>query len=633
MDETQFHDNIAKWSKKYPKAAIFVPYADCSPLLFCNTKAGELNLKVVGPSSTQFYHSNENVSKSAQEWFSTLDLSNTLVLYVFGVGLGYVYDAAKEWLKGDFHRSLVFLENDLAVIHRLFETERAHDILFDPQVQLHYFDNLKDKKEELAELYWTSITTQIQIVALPYYAETKTELFEQLQHKLAHDATTRHALLDEYLQYGIVFYRNFYHNMLMLDQSAIGDTMEGKFKGIPAIICGAGPSLSKQLPLLKTLTDRALIFAGGSSLNALNSFGIQPHLGAGIDPNAEQLKRIQDNCAFELPFLFRTRLEQRACRAVRGPHIYISGSGGYDTSDWYEEKLGIEGKGLEEGFNVVNFCMEVARLWGCNPIIFVGMDLAFTNMQTYAQGVISDNAITTNELLNSTDLEEKAFPKPDIYGNPVYTLWKWIAESQWIGEFAENNPKLSLINATEGGIGFPNIPNKPFKEVAFPQQYELHDRLYGEIQNATPKHITHDELVSLTKELRESLVRCQEHLSTIISETDITIKKIQETKNVPNTLQSGLAALAETELSEEIGYSAVLMMFHVVYSKILSRDLKHIQRQDLPEWQKTASRLTLNNKKLQYLLNTSHANIKMIDNALEEVGGKKGKGKEGGPAP
>ena len=72
--------------------------------------------------------------------FASLELNDTEVIYVYGVGLGYFYDAAKDWLKKDPHHHVVFLEDNLAVIHRLFETERGSEILRNNQVKLIFFE-------------------------------------------------------------------------------------------------------------------------------------------------------------------------------------------------------------------------------------------------------------------------------------------------------------------------------------------------------------------------------------------------------------------------------------------------------------------------------------------------------------
>ena len=93
------------------------------------------------------------------------------------------------------------------------------------------------------------------VLALPFYEKHKEKEWQELHHKLLYDATVRHALLQEYLEYGIVLYRNFYPNLLRLPGASLGDGMAGQFRNVPAIICGAGPSLNKHIPLLKNIGE------------------------------------------------------------------------------------------------------------------------------------------------------------------------------------------------------------------------------------------------------------------------------------------------------------------------------------------------------------------------------------------
>lgn len=599
IDQHQFHENIEIWAQSNPQAAVFLHYTDNQ--------------------TTKPVDSPETIAK----WFSELKLKDVDILYVYGIGHGEAYEAARKWLSQSAERALIFLEDDLAAIRFLLETERGSAILRDPQVQLHYFENMENRTSTLNELYWNFLTTRIAVEALPTYRKEKAERFSELSHKLVYDATVCHAVLQEYLQYGLPFYHNFYPNMYRLPGASIGDALAGNFQGVPAIICGAGPSLTKHLQTLKGLRDRALIFAGGSALNALNAENIQPHLGAGVDPNPDQLDRLSRNTAFEVPFLYRNRLENRAFQLVHGPRLYITGSGGYDTAQWFEERLGIKGTEIDEGFNVVNFCIDIARVWGCNPIIFVGMDLAYTEMQSYAQGVITNASVKEKELLESPDLDVRALQKPDINGNPVYTLWKWIAESQWIGDFAKAHTELSFINATEGGIGFPDVPNMALSEVIskyLSNRYELESRLHGEIQDANLTEVTEQDIEALLQELLESLLRSHENIETLMSEADKLIGRIQTEKKLPAMLQSGLAALSEIELADEVGYRYVLNIFNVVYSKVLNKELRQIYKslEDLPDWQKAMQKMLINNKKLAFLRDVARANITLLQHTLQE---------------
>lgn len=623
-EEKLFHKNVDLWAHLNPKAAVYLPYLDCAHLTFCNTKDDQLNLKIVTDNVEGYFHSKTDPQEESKKWFSQLQLADIDVIYVFGIGLGYYYDAANEWLKQEPNRRLIFLENDLAIIHRLFETEKGTEILNDSQVKLHYFDNLEDSETvltPLSDLYWESMTTKVLVTALSYYAKSKEELFTQLHHKIIYDLSMLHAVLDEYLHYGYTFYKNFYPNMLRLEGAFLANGLFNKFPKIPAIICGAGPSLNKHLPILDSLKDRALIFAGGSSLNALNAAGIQPHFGAGVDPNPPQLERITKNNAIGVPFLYRNRLYHPALCAIKGPRLYITGSGGYDTSDWIEDKFEIDHTTwLDEGFNVVNLCLSVAHAFGCDPIIFVGMDLAYTEMQKYAAGIEEQPAVVEKEITENPDFNERAILRKDIFGNPLYTLWKWVAESNWISAFAKAHPDVAIINATEGGLGFPNILNEPLSSLIkehLKDKYDLSALLQEEIKNSAMPQVTHAALVTTLEELHDSLIRCKVNLDLLMEETGLIVEQIQRTKQIPKNLQSGRAALCEVELAEEPAYNAVLEMFNVIYSKVLNRNLQALR--SLPEWKKTVKKLELNSSKLAFLRNVAEVNAVLIQEAMKSA--------------
>lgn len=625
MTEKLFQKNLELWAKAAPKEAVMLPYVDHSSYSFCETDQGEINLKRTLKGKSEFYHSPRGAVKEAEKWFKQLDLKDTPVIYVYGVGLGYYYDAAKQWLKKDPKRYLVFLEDDLAVIHRLFETEQGSKILQDSRAQLIYFRDLKDEEAAFEVLYWNFVMTKIAVSALGLYAKNRKVFLGELQHKIAYDAAVKNALIDEYLRYGGAFFINFYKNMLCLPESHLGNQFFGKFTNIPAIICGAGPSLQKNIAQLKKSLGNAIIFAGGSALNALNAQGFQPHFGAGIDPNPAQYKRLSSNEGFEVPFFYRNRMFHDAFKMIHGPRLYVTGCGGYDIAEYFEEKFNIKAGFLDEGHNVVNFCVEVANAMGCNPIIFVGMDLAFTEMKAYAPGIVDDEKVTKTEILEADDYDAKALLRQDIFDKPTYTLWKWIAESEWIGEFAREHPLLKMINCTEGGIGFPGIPNKSLAEIAkvyFKRQYELANRIHGETQNSSMPQLTQRKVTLAMNALADSLKRTRNYLNILIQEAEETAHKVKKSAE-PQSTQSGRAALAETELADEDGFKHVVEIFNVVQSRILNRELHEINSGRYSEKQKILKRLALNIKRLKFLSNVAQVNDELIDYAFKER--KKGK--------
>lgn len=625
LNETRFHENIQLWSHFNPRKALLLQYLQDDSLQFCHAENGSLNLSCFREGQVVYYHDPIDPSAEAARWFASLDLRIATVIYVYGIGLGYSYEAVKEWLKADSKRALIFLEDDPAVLHRFFQTELATEILTDPQVVVFYFEDFKDEEGFFEELYWDFILTQMEISALNFYAQSQGEKFLELRHKIVHDAAIKNALVEEYLHYGVAFFRNFYPNMLLLGESWQGTHLYGKFENIPAIICGAGPSLERNIDQLNGYLDKAVVFGGGSALNALTSRGILPHFGIGIDPNPTQEYRLSTNKAYEVPLFYRNRMHADAFKLIHGPRLYIPGAGGYEIADWFDETFNLleEIEWLDEGHNVVNFGMELANLLGCNPIILVGVDLAYTNMQSYVSGIIDDTHVDKKDILETDDFDTSALLKEDIYGKPIYTLWKWIAESEWAGEFAKNHPNLTMINSTEGGLGMPGIPNIPLKEVAqeyLQRSYDLRSRVSGEILSSGMPEVTNERVMEVMEELKASLNRSIEQIDQLIQDNLRYHQKLIDTHEIPEIKQSGLAALAEIELEDEPAYKHIIGVFNLVYSRILNKELQwiHHATEELSDWEKQVQINQVNLKRLRFMWNVACVNLEMMTCAVNE---------------
>lgn len=622
-----FERNFEHFSRILPEIALRLQDIDPSPVSFCKTRRGELNLSREVGGKTHYYHSNYSAEQEAKKWFAGLkQLDHTEVLYVYGVGLGHYLDAAKVWLDGDASRFLVFLEDDMAVLYRLLETEKGREILDHRQVQLHYFQDISQGKGMFEWLTWYFTQAQPDVSALEYYQRERADFTAKLRVHILHETVLKESIAGEYMRFGRSFYRNFFSNMLELPNSGHANRLFGRFEGVPAIICGAGPSLDKNFELLKTLTDRALIFSGGSSLNALSHRGLIPHFGAGIDPNPPQLERLMTNFGYEVPFFYRNRMYHQAFRAIHGPRLYLNGAGGYKVSEWFEDKLGIRDMCVDEGHNVINMSIDVARNLGCNPIILVGMDLAYTGMKSYAGGVLPNANVSEKDIVDSRDLESGAFLRKDVYGQNVYTLWKWVSEADWIGNYAKRHDDRVYINATEGGIGFPGVPHMPLQEVAdqyLGRHFSLRDWVHGEIQNAALPEVTADAVLKCLREMYDSLDDCEMFCEGMIEEIEQTKQNIKKGKKVAPNLQTGKAAVYETELCESDAYQYVIGILGVIYQKVLERkcyQIKHDPRLRT-QTERNLETLKVNREKTEFLMEAAAVNKELIEKAVEDFAG------------
>lgn len=632
-----FQQNLNRWSQICPQAAEKLAHLTISHVDFSHSANGELNLRRRGEPSFE-YHSSENPTKEAQIWFSQLPVKTVQVVYVYGVGLGYYYEAAWDWLRQSPEHSLVFFEDDLEVIHRFLETEKARNLLFDRQVTLYYIGS-DDQGYVDFDIFLSLFslceytTTQLNI-----YQEYRQNKLAELKAKISFFTNINRSQTVEYGNYGLVFLSNFYQNLLELPRSYLADGLFGKFAGMPAIICGAGPSLAKNIDLLATLQDRALIFSGGTGLNALQTKGISPHIAVGIDPNIEQFSRLVMFNSFETPLVYRNRLNNEALDAVHGPKLYNTGSGGYLISEWVEEQLGIKGERLEEGCNVLNFSLSLAHAMQCNPIICVGIDLSYSKGQSYTPGIISHPIHDRKSAFRTKNYHEELLIKDDINGEQVYTLWKWMTEALWYSKFSKNNSDTLLINATEGGIGFPNVLHMPLREVAeryLDKQYDVEGLVHGEIQNSPlPESVKVEKVSQLLVDLSDGLQRCWEICHQLYTLYDEALQNNWQGNELDFKDIYTKAREMEDSLLKEECYAHLLKVFNDAFLR--SRGFE-LQRLVYDEGIVSSTEMSINKMKMDmlrynFLKQTALMNSAFIRDVLRDHEEKQSKIREFPPA-
>ncbi|MCE2983217.1 MAG: DUF115 domain-containing protein [Parachlamydia sp.] len=616
---THLSKNLELLSKQNAILAYQLQHFQPDALQLCMTQQEEPNLKRHYEGETYLYHSQTGALDEADDWFAGINLEGVETLFVYGSGLGYYYQSAKKWLRENPKHKIVFLEIDKEVLYRLFETECGTEMLRDSQVQIIHFENLFEDKALFNELAWGYVNSPFAISALKLYTEVNPQGCLDLSRHLSYLIVERKAFAEEYLRFGIPFFRNFYPNLNELPKANLGNALFGKFKGVPAIICGAGPSLNKNIQFLKEIEGKALLFAGSSALNALLPQGIIPDFGVAIDPNPSQLPRIQAAQGKNIPFFYRGRLHHDALKSLDGPRLYLTGSGGYAIAKWIENELDIEGEELDEGQNVVNFCIEIAHALGCNPIILAGVDLAYTDRQYYAKGVETSLQLSEKDFERQEDFEAKLVEREDIHGKPVATLWKWIAEAEWISEFAREHPELTLLNATEGGIGIKEVPSVTLQE-SINKMGEI-PSLKQHIENAIqaqPLHgIQPDAIKNIVRQLENSLNRCLHLLAQLKKEAARLLEALEQNKPYPPSLQTTKMALVEHEIEEEAAYQALLETFSQVYMRYSWGKIQALQQaSNMSKKKINFDKVALQIDRLTFLEETAHVNLQLIKQFL-----------------
>lgn len=456
-------------------------------------------------------------------------------VYVYGLGLGAPYFQLREWLNEKPERKLIFLEDDPGCIAAFLARENAREVLSDPQAYIELISRTEEEIQFLAEKF---PLRRIEVFSLP---SRKGSRFRALKLRLFRKTTLANALFMDRL-HGYQPLQNFVRNLRHLPNSFYANRLENAFQGVPAIVCGAGPSLKEAIPLLKKFEDKALIIAGGSTLAALSSQGIMPHFGMAIDPNLEEYRRMRNSFTFEVPLLYSTRVFPAVFQTCNGPFGYMrSGIGGVPEV-WMEEELGLLetliGQNLSpESISVTTICAAWAQFLGCNPILFCGVDLAYTGNKRYAEGVAGEEETQFASLDAEKSAADRIIKRKDRNGQTVHTAVRWIMESASLSHFAKKHREIRFVNTTEGGIGFKGIPYMPLADAAkeyLGKELDLRSRVQSEIAKADMPERCGEIIEEKLQEMRESLSRIIGHLEVLAGK------------------KKGSQALAEIELQDEM---------------------------------------------------------------------------------
>lgn len=513
-----------------------------------------------------------------------VDLPPHEALYIsLGLGRGEAFEQLRFWLEGGRERHLLFLEPNLPSWVVYLSLPEAEAALSHPRCHFATYDRTLGEEDPLFQRFAAFFSGLHYLpLFLPEFLAREGERGEAMALALQRIGATAQRICDEYRGHCRDFFQNFYRNLSSLPHAFDGNKLFGAFEGVPAIICGAGSSLTAQLPLLSRLKDRALLLAGGSSLNALSAGALLPHFGVGSDPHYPQYIRLMTNAAFELPFFYRSRWYHEALEVIQGPALYLNGASGEPIVEWVEEELGISGPILDSGYNVVNLSVEIARALGCAPIILVGVDLCYSQGRGYAEGVIPDGSAEEMlaELFHPVD---RPCLVKDSRGESVASHYKWLEEARWLTRYAKEHPDIQFINCTTDGLTIPGFDPLTLEEVAdqCEEEWPLEERVHAAIAQASfPDELDAPAIEKVMKELRGSVGEAAALLADLIKELQLLL---YSSSPPPPSCRSGAAALYEYELQETLAYQKILAVQETLLKSYQARHFLAL------EWEKKLS--------------------------------------------
>lgn len=251
-----------------------------------------------------------------------------------------------------------------------------------------------------------------------------------------------------------------------------------KYKDKPIICVASGPSLDKQLPLLKKLKGKVLIICAESAFRVLLKNDISPDIvcilerGANsFDLSVKGVEIPKDTALFGL-----TLMDERIPRNWN-EYVVPVFKENIVHSRLLNEALGDMGT-LYNGNSVAHLNYALAHYLGGSPIVLIGQDLAYSDEGgTHSkhsfyvdQSDMEMSVQQRKQIQTSLENDEIFFNKTvyldGYYGEKVKSRELWRQFLHWMEHLILAMPSPVVINATEGGVDIKGTVKVPFSEVA-----------------------------------------------------------------------------------------------------------------------------------------------------------------------
>ncbi|EAL0547379.1 TPA: motility associated factor glycosyltransferase family protein [Campylobacter jejuni] len=381
------------------------------------------------------------------------------VLYFYGFGNGILFKAL---LQNKNHQHIVVFEKDIEIIWVIF-----HILDFSNELQnarLMVLENDKLQAQDYTELCSSKPFFQFSRI---YFLELMSHYYERfhedilgLNKKLAENfkniiLRNGNDPLDA-LQ-GI---EQFVYNLPQMITHPSYKELLSKRKNLSdtAIIVSTGPSLTKQLPLLKKYASKATIFCADSSYPILAKHGIKPDYVCMLERTeltAEFFNHDFGEFDKDIVFICAGVVHPKAIEYLKGKTFIITQK--VLAFPYYINLKDFSYAAV--GFSVAHTLSYLATYLSHKNIIFIGQDLA------YAENGNSH----PDDYQNSANYESQMYEHilTTAYGGngKVETHSIWLLFKNWFeNEMIPNTRKMGITtyNCTEGGARIEGTIEKPF---------------------------------------------------------------------------------------------------------------------------------------------------------------------------
>jgi len=400
---------------------------------------------------------NHPVEDSLKEIEKLKKFENYPILYFFGLGNGIFY---KMLLSNQKLEKVVVYEPDIEIIYITLNLIDISEELNNQKIEIFLVEDYNyPNAVKLLENWQFRFYLKLYdlYVLTPYYSDYQEEILtineinvraiKQIVISHGNDATD-----------SLIGIKHHLHNIPEMVQNYKFTHLIKKRNSDIAIIVSTGPSLAKQLPLLKKIQNFATIISVDASLPILEKNGIKPDIVTileRVELTSKFFAETSDEFMKDIIFVIASLAHKKTIDEIKGRKVITMRP--FPFNRFFKMKefgyLGID-------MSAANMAYELTYMMGYAMTIFVGQDLA------YAKDGISHSK---GHVLGEKDVK----PREDDFYIPAYggegkvkTTKVWnLFRNGFEKAISETTGKMVTINSTEGGARIEGATEIPFAEI------------------------------------------------------------------------------------------------------------------------------------------------------------------------
>lgn len=493
----------------------------------CTAKNGEETIKVNG----LYLHSPYNPTEEAK-YFIKKHYQPADIQLLIGYGNGYIY---QELLRGKNE------DEEILVLEPMLKNI--------PEVV--YVDEENKKDVEMALRSAIHITDSVNIIIAPNYEKIVGEKIKNILQLVKEHLYSNIIVQNTLNSNAEKWYMNFLNNSYYatLKDNPISDLYYQYTR--PIVIASGGPSLTKQLPLLKKYRNQIILLCSGTTINSLLKENIIPDYLFSVDGSKiyyEHFKSISaDLSSMKLVYSMEHYYEIGPLLNPSEAYFFVS-----EVFQKLSQPFSIfsskELCTLAGGGSVANYAYALALHMTKGNIAFIGQDLAYTNLQTHAENNLGRKRLSREEVMQKGLFYTEGYNKDEkvLTDHPFYQMKK--SFEILCRRFDGQN---RTFNCTEGGIMIEEFINISFEQFLEENcKRNCYDQTISKVnieKNGDRKKTVQGYLtiISLLNELEEILKQCVEKIvnNTLLDHNVVNFLGEQDSKIQKLMDQTGIGVV------------------------------------------------------------------------------------------